>query len=532
MNYKTNKTNKTTKSNKTNKTNRNSVRNRSNDLTYFLIIIIILVVVGYHCYTKSQENFYKKEAFQNEVKNKENNNNLLQKKLNKVLKGTPRNQNNMEGNTILPTNENNIIINNVAPDFNSDMKNNKTQKNKLYLDSESDGLELLSNGYIIIKFNKEEEIENILLKGFSKCRVDISNKNSNVYKQLFRVENPKNLLNTVLQYSRENINQYNSIYPKSSLKGSSIKITNTDSERTKPIKVEIQKNRCKTLKCNSENTKIRDITLFDHNNKQITELLVNKNNNKKAHIVVKLKNKVELHGFRLKTNIPHFRISTSKNGFETFPKNGFYEGGKDGIKNKDYYLDKPVLTNILKIITFINPEDIDKKNYFMNNINIFGKEKQENVIEGFVSQGEGENLKYMKEVLLDDLQNSIDIQNACQALSYQEDINNEAQKLKQFKKYNLILEEQYKEYKNLEKTVNELKEKRKQQLKKEDMLNVARYQKMRGEQYKVKEALKKFQEDQSKLNINLNVVKKKENYEDIPEEEGEFDYGETEKLLV
>ena len=43
------------------------------------------------------------------------------------------------------------------------------------------------------------------------------------------------------------------------------------------------------------------------------------------------------------------------------------------------------------------------------------------------------------------------------------------------------------------------------------MLNVARYQKMRGEEFKVKEALKKFHNEQSKLNIDLNVIKKKEN---------------------
>ena len=502
----------------------NNKKYKSNNLTLFLITVIILVVVIYHCHTKSKENFYRREGFKNKIENDKKIDKVLGKILNKTLKGTKinsdnsNNENENVGNSIVPTKETNIIVNNVAPDFNSKSVSNTTQKNKLYLDNESDGLVLLPHGYIIIKFNKDEDIENILLKGFSKCRVDIANKNSSVYKQLFRVENPKKLLKQVIQYSRENINQYNNIFPTSSLRGSSIKITNTDSERSKPIKVDIKKNKCKTLKCNSEQTKINDIKLFDHNNKQITELLVDKNNNKRAHIKVELPVKVELYGFKLKTNIPHFRISTSRNGFETFPKNGFYEGGKDGIKYKNYYLDKPVSTNILKIVTFINPEDIDKKQYFMNSVSIYGNVKTQYVKEGFQNQGDatdtGEGLKNMKEVLLEDLQNSIDIQKACQALSYQEDINNESQKLEQFKKYNLILEQQHQEYKNLEKTINQLKETRNKQLQKEDMLNISRYQKNIGEENKVKEALKKNQDEKSNFKINLNVIKKKENYQD------------------
>ena len=514
------------------KSSKSNKQAKSNNLTFFLILVIILVVVIYHCNTKYKEHLYKREAFQNDINNNNNNNNksikALDNMLNKTLKGTKRNENNVssnEGNSILPVDETNIIISKVEGDFNTNTVNNNTQKNKLYLDNKNDGLVLLPNGHIIIKFNKDEDIENILLKGFAKCRVDIANKNSNVYKQLFRVDNPKKLLKQVLQYSKENINQYNSIYPTSVLKGSSIKITNTDIERTKPIKVEIKNNRCKQLKCNRDATKISNLQLFDHNNNKITELLVVKENNKRAHITVKLPKKVELHGFKLKTNIPHFRISTSSNGFETFPKDGFYEGGKDGIKEQDYYLDKPVLTNILKIITFINPEEIDNKKYFINSISVYGNVSSQNIIEGFQNSmevddtnTEGEKLKEMKEVLLEDLQNSVDVQKACQALSYQEDINNEAQKLEQFKKYNLILEQQHEEYKNLERVVNKLREKRKVQLKKEDMLNVARYQKMRGEEFKVKDALKKFHNEQSKLNIDLNVIKKKENNITAPKE--------------
>jgi hypothetical protein len=487
------------------KTNTNKITD-SNNLTYFLIIVIIIVVVIYHCNIKLQKNFYIKEAFQNEEKNMRK----LDNNLNKTLKGTNYN-NGGSGNSIIPMNENNIIINKVEGDFNNNSVNsinnkNTTQKKKIYMDNESDGLVLLPNGYIIIKFDEEKDIENILLKGFLTCRVDISNKNSSIYKQLFRAENPKNLLKDVLQYSKENINQYNSIFPTSSLKGSSIKITNTDVERTKPIKVEIKERKCKTLKCNSNSTLIKDIKLFDNEEKSITELLVNKSNNKRAFITVKLPKKVELHGFRLKTNIPYFRISTSKNGFETFPKNGFYEGGKDGIKNKDYYLDKPVSTNILKIITFINPDIIDKKNYFMNTISVYGNVSSQKIVEGFQSDVSS---TVSTDVLLKDLQNSIDIQKACRALSYQEDINNEAQKLEQFKKYNLILEQQHEEYKNLERVVSELREKRKQQLKKEDMLNIAKYQKFKGEYNKVRDALKKSESDHSNVNVNLNIIKKK-----------------------
>ena len=60
----------------------------------------------------------------------------------------------------------------------------------------------------------------------------------------------------------------------------------------------------------------------------------------------------------LQGNIDEFRISTSKNGFTTYPKEGHYEGGKSGIKNLDYYFDNIVKTDTIKIIPFINPNGV------------------------------------------------------------------------------------------------------------------------------------------------------------------------------
>ena len=106
----------------------NNKTTQSNNLTFFLITVIILVVVIYHCHTKSQEHFYKREAFQNDKKT----NDALDKTLNKTLRGTKANKNDDHnvGNSIVPIDENNIIVKNVAPDFNSKPVDNENSNEK------------------------------------------------------------------------------------------------------------------------------------------------------------------------------------------------------------------------------------------------------------------------------------------------------------------------------------------------------------------------------------------------------------------
>ena len=45
-------------------------------------------------------------------------------------------------------------------------------------------------------------------------------------------------------------------------------------------------------------------------------------------------------------------------------------------------------------------------------------------------------------------------------------------------------------------------------MKKQDMLNVAKYQGLRGQEIKIKEAINERLKNQSKFDVNLNLIKK------------------------
>ena len=508
------------------------MNNNCDKSTYFLIIVIIILVSYYQCKKMINEKMsqHKIEHFQNNKTNINNNS----------LYGSVVNTNEIPANSMLPRNTNNISSYKVSGDFSNSLNNNTDNKSntqskfdKLFLDNSSDGLVLLPQGYLIIDLEENVDIHSLLMKGFKTCRVDLAKKGSKEYKQILNVKNPDKLLNSVLHYSKENINQNNNTNPHNKLEGTSIKITNTNNQMTKPIKLEILEFVNKTLKINTSKNIIKNIQITDQNNNKVSNLLITNKNNKDAHLKIKLPTNNLVTGIKLRTNIPHFKLGVSGNKLETFPKKGLYEGGIDGIKQNNFYFPFPVLTKNIQIIPFINNNTINDKKYFIDNVQVHGNTSNipisdnnhnnthnnthnnhnndndnDNIIEAFQSQDDDvSNSGSSNAVLLADLQNSIDIQKACQSLSYQEDINNEAHKLEQFKKYNLILEQQHDEYKNLERIVNDLRDKRHKQLAKEDLINVSKYQKLRGEEVQVKEALLKTNKKKSRVNINYNLTK-------------------------
>ena len=489
---------------------------QENNLTYILILLIVLVVIFYHFN-------YKKHLHHNEEPFENNNKSVI---IGEVANTLPI------GNPILPSNKLNnensngeVNLSRVSGNFDVNSENNVEDKNnnnidndhseRLNIDNASEGPELLPQGYIIIKFTEVKVIKGFIIKGLKNCRVDINNDGSNVFKPLFNGEIRNNNVDKLNLFSKSSINQTNGVDSDNNIKARSIKITNLDKKNSDEIKLELLEQVSNNLNRNSLINRIDNFKIVNPENKIIT-----KDNNENSNLEIKLEKPEIVSGISLKTDIPHFKIFINKN--VSFPKEGMFEGGKNGISHRNYYLDIPVKTNSLKIIPLINPKLFDEqpdKTYTIKDISVFKSRKKSNMnigkdvndildlnntnIEGF------ENIEEdPKEVLLKDLQSSIDIQKACAALENQEKINSEELKLQQFKIYNLKLQKQKEEFERLNAVINNLREKRSQQMKKQDMLNVAKYQTLRGQEIQIKDVVKQRLKDQNNFDINLNLIKK------------------------
>ena len=159
-------------------------------------------------------------------------------------------------------------------------------------------------------------------------------------------------------------------------------------------------------------------------------------------------------------------------------------------------------------IISIYPKKRSKDLFFVKLDNGKTFEISNSILKSDVNEGFENTTMSNKEILLQDLQSSIDIQKACTALENQEKINLEETKLQQFKIYNLKLQKQKQEFERLNAIINKLREKREQQMKKTDMLNVAKYQGLRGQEIKLKDTINERLKDQNKFDINLNLIKK------------------------
>lgn len=452
--------------------------NNENAILYLLIILLLIVVFVYHCsYNKKVK---KTTMLQEGFKTKYSDKHLAGKQLNASLKGNP----------LLPRSEQNITIVSYQGDFNK-KKTSKSQKEKLYLDNASNGLILLPKGYIKVDLDNYEKIDSLIIKGLKNARVDIDNGRDNEFKHLFDINTE--FCDDLLQYNKLNINQINRVSPSTELKFNSLKITNTSNVASEPVKLELIKAYNGTMKTNKNDLKIRNKKIVDHNDKEIKKLVVNSDNNFKSFVKIILPKPMLLNGFSLKTNINHFKVIFGNKGFSD---GQMFHGGVNGIKKINYYFDDPVKTKTLKIIPFIDPKKINDNTYFMSDINLYNFSSK--IKEGFISETK-------KDVIINEVNASLDIQNACQALAYQEDINQETYKLQQFKKYNLKLQKQEQELEALNRTIEQLKEKRRIQMEREDTLNIVKNQELRGEQVKL---LEKLKENKNKtIDFNLNLAK-------------------------
>ena len=484
---------------------------KENNLTYILILLIVLVVILYH-FNYKRHSHNQEESFQNN---------------NPVIIGEVNN-NLPIGNPILPSNSINnnnsngeINLSRVSGDFENisnlnTPNNSETQSERLNIDNSLSGPELLPQGYIVIKFTQIKIINGFIIKGLKNCRVDINKDGGNVFKPLFTGEIRDDNLNKLNLFSKSSINQTNGLNSDNNIKAKSIKITNLDKKNSDEVKVELLEQVSNNLDKNLLSNRIERFKIVNPENKKIS-----KDNNENSNIELKFEKEEIISGINIKTDVPHFKIYISEN--VSFPKEGMFEGGKSAITNRDYYLDIPVKTSSLKIVPLINPtifEENPDKVFTIENIYVFRSSKKSNmniganlnsILNSDVTEGFEDTVMNDKEVLLQDLQSSVDIQKACTALENQEKINLEETKLQQFKIYNLKLQKQKEEFERLNAIVNNLREKRAGQMKKQDMLNVAKYQGLRGEEIKLKDTINERLKNQNNFDINLNLIKKENN---------------------
>jgi len=240
-------------------------------------------------------------------------------------------------------------------------------------------------------------------------------------------------------------------------------------------------------------------------------------------------------GISLKTNIPKFKLSTSVPGRDremTFiPKenNNYFTGGVDGNIDINMFFNSPQQIKYVKIIPFLNSNS-NSRNYFIKDINFVVKESlsinsknsgsnirnsnnnrnnnnknnktnYNTIYEAF--QGEPDSFDT---TLLDDLQKSVEISKACEALEHQEDINESKKILEENQLQQMKLNNQINQIQKLEKEINKISQDREKQKEKFDKFNVSRFHKNRGHTTKLKEVMAASKKRQTNMQFNLHLL--------------------------
>ena len=423
----------------------------TNDFIYILLIILILIVIVHHLEKdNTNENFKVKEDYLN-GEHKEN-----------------------LGNPILSHNYDNIIIKNNLGQFGNFRNINNNKNKNIFLDS-NDKLLLHPNGYILINLKSLRNINALYISGLETFRVDTS-MNGKEFNKLFNGKLSKHSI-----FTKQNINKINNIQNTNTfIQTKHIKITNTNNKHSKPVKIEIYTK--DNLNLNSSGI-IKDYTLKDENGKCISsKYFITSENHSVSHLVIKSKENIS--SFTLLTNIPKLVVLNNN-------KKQHLEGGIDGIKRIKYFINP---TNEFKLLPIVKTQNIDNNMYFIQIKEVY----KNNIVEGFENENENENKE-----LINEINNTIDIQKACQALENEEEINSSRKTLEENKKNYLILENQMKEIQNLEQQIQEIQSNRQIQIKKRDKFNVAKYGNLLEKELAIKDVVDKKLEEQLNFNINL-----------------------------
>jgi hypothetical protein len=441
-----------------------------NKVIYVLLIIILLIVVV---------NFFKNDTVVESFKND---------KLN-YLTGSSNNK--FLGNPILPRKIEQIIINKKVGNFNKNNKLLRTEYSKLLVDN-NEKLFIHKNGSIVIEFNKNKSIDSFYIKGLKTFRIDISsNENSNEFVLLFYGKGSNNHI-----FTKENINIINNIQNvNQNINARKIKITNLDDNYSNAIKLEIYTKEGLFNKKRNNRVNINDFILKDENLNEInphSKYYVTSKNIKDSMINISSKQKIN--AFSLQTNIPYL-------GFlKTNEKKIVLLGGDEGNKTIYYYIND---TNEFNLIPLIESQNIYGERYFIRNIKVYNSSiksilRNNNNTEGFQNPS--------NDMFKDEIRETLSISKACEALENEEALLGEKQKLESYKANNVILTHQMRQIEELENAIETLTNTRNEDLKIVDKRNLARLNKMKAKENKIKETLYKNVQKSDKLKFNVNLI--------------------------
>jgi len=506
--------------------------------TNYLHLLIIIVVVGAIYFNNCIKTKEFRQAHINTNKNNYNNAHIyegfaLNSRLNikppsesLYKKGVTR-YNQIHGNPLIIKDEKHIKLVNQTP--------NTKERNlsKLYLDSNLKGAKLKRNGYIMINLKKNQEIKHLVITGLRKFRVDYKTmememtKGGNVNKPILHgsiVESDLEIPNLFTLMNNNN----------KPFVAKVIKITNlsTNEEISAPVKVELYSN------SNNNTTPLKKICPNNiYNNKPTISVHDIDNNN--YYLAAQSNQNLNVVGISLKTNIPKFKLSTSVPGRDremTFiPKenNNYFAGGVDGNVDINMFFNSPQQIKYVKIIPFLNPNS-NNSSYFIKDINFVVKDSLSISSNNNNSNNRNNNNKRNNSnnrnnkiaktnnniiyepfqgapdsfdtTLLDDLQKSVEISKACEALEHQEDINESKKILEENQLQQMKLNNQINQIQKLEKEIHKITQDREKQMDKFDKFNVARFHKNKGHVTKLKEVMEASKKRQTNMQFNLHLL--------------------------
>lgn len=497
------------------------------------ILLLFLVCIGVlFCYHKNQKiEQFNKTYVNNNYEHFQNNNNSNKNNSDKKFKsGELVNNKIIHGNSLLLNSH--IKIKNNKPSFdNNNNIESESNDHKLMIDSIKNGTTLDSNGYIIINMKNLNHITYLKIKGIEKFRVDYNNdleedlNNKNVAAKEFKPVLYGKVTNHINKYHGFNLVLNNN----KPLICNSIKITNLNDKKSDPIKLELygflhnhNQNHnhnisSKSRKGNVELKLLQPNNLVENKVLNLTESEINSNTTLQD---LKLDKKMNIIGVCLKTNIPKFKLTTSKCGvdkivhFYPHEDKNYLNGGVNNITNVCLFLPKMDTSNYIKLIPFINNKtnnntnnnksnnrSNNKKNYVMKDIKV--------IVQNGKNNNNNNNLKEGFEnpvAMTDELKQIVEISKACEALELQENINQKESNIEDNLQLQIQLDEQYNQIKKLEEDIEELNKKRNNRVEQIDQHNIAKYHNNKSHFVKLNEHINKIKEKQPNFKFNVNLL--------------------------
>ena len=205
------------------------------------------------------------------------------------------------------------------------------------------------------------------------------------------------------------------------------------------------------------------------------------------------------------------------------PCNETYNMSSNKITNTTVYFNHPTLINKMVIVPHnettsmknlqIYGKKINNKSRYLEQSMIKCSELFEdlpmnnttnNTINNTINNNTNDNVNVNLET--DDLMSNYNKMNKiCQAIEYQDEIQQEKVKLDKTKQYYIKLQKQQDEIKELEETIQKLKEYKDKKIENDDMLNLAKFESQTSTEAQLTDIVRKRLDGQQKLDVEVNV---------------------------